>query len=52
MGRIPAAAKERMLKAQEEWKGEFLGTLLGFRHTKAPNQVTRKNLDLTEASNI
>ena len=29
-----------MEAATEEWKGERLGTLLGFKHTKAPNQVT------------
>jgi hypothetical protein len=39
-GRIPPAAKSRMEAATEEWKGDFLGSLLGFRHTKAPNQVT------------
>ena len=25
--------------AEEKWKGEKLGSLLGFRHLKAPNQV-------------
>ena len=35
--RIPAGKLEA---ATEEWKGERLGTLLGFKHTKAPNQVT------------
>ena len=39
-GQIPQAAKQRMEAATEEWKGERLGTLLGFKHTKAPNQVT------------
>ena len=39
-GQIPPAAKKRMEAATEEWKGERLGTLLGFKHTKAPNQVT------------
>ena len=39
-GQIPPAAKQRMEAATEEWKGERLGHLLGFRHTKAPNQIT------------
>ena len=39
-GQIPPAAKQRMEAATEEWKGERLGTMLGFKHTKAPNQVT------------
>ena len=39
-GQIPPAARLRMEAATEEWKGERLGSLLGFRHTKAPNQIT------------
>ena len=39
-GEIRPAARQRMEAATEEWKGERLGLLLGFRHTKAPNQIT------------
>ena len=39
VGRLGEAARKRKEDAEEEWKGEKLGTLLGFRHLKAPNQV-------------
>jgi hypothetical protein len=39
-GKIPPSVKQRIEAATEEWKGERLGSLLGFKHTKAPNQVT------------
>ena len=39
-GRIPPEAKKRKEDAEEEWKGEHEGYLLGFKHSKAPNQVT------------
>jgi hypothetical protein len=39
-GRIPASTKERLERARDEWKGEFLGNLIGYRHKKAPNQIT------------
>ena len=37
---MPAGAKKRKDDAEEEWKGEKLGPLVGFRHLRAPNQVT------------
>jgi hypothetical protein len=40
MGRLPKEAKQRKELAEEEWKGEKLGKLIGFRHLRAPNQVT------------
>ena len=39
-GRIPEQTKLRLEAGGEEWKGKHLGTLLGFKHTKAPNQIT------------
>ena len=39
-GRLPKEAKQRKELAEEEWKGEKLGRLIGFRHLRAPNQVT------------
>jgi hypothetical protein len=39
-GRIPEPTKLRLGEGEEEWKGKHLGTLLGFKHTKAPNQIT------------
>ena len=38
-GSLGASAKKRKEDAEEEWKGEKLGPLIGFRHLKAPNQV-------------
>ena len=40
IGRLPEDAKQRKELAEEEWKGEKLGKLIGFRHLRAPNQVT------------
>ena len=40
VGALPADAKKRRDAAEEEWKGEKLGPLVGFRHLRAPNQVT------------
>ena len=40
VGVLPAGAKKRKDDAEEEWKGEKLGPLVGFRHLRAPNQVT------------
>ena len=40
VGVLPAGAKKRKDAAEEEWKGEKLGPLVGFRHLRAPNQVT------------
>ena len=39
VGDLGEAARKRKEAAEEEWKGEKLGPLLGFRHLKAPNQV-------------
>ena len=39
-GRIPEPSRSRMEAGAEEWKAKHLGTLLGFKHTKAPNQIT------------
>ena len=39
VGNLGDAARKRKEAAEEEWKGEKLGPLLGFRHLKAPNQV-------------
>ena len=41
VGNLGEPARKRKEAAEEEWKGEKLGPLLGFRHLKAPNQVTR-----------
>ena len=40
VGKLPEPAKKRKEAAEEEWKGEKLGPLIGFRHLRAPNQVT------------
>ena len=40
VGALPPLAKQRKENAEEEWKGEKLGPLIGFRHLRAPNQVT------------
>ena len=39
VGNLGEGARKRKEAAEEEWKGEKLGSLLGFRHLKAPNQV-------------
>ena len=39
VGVLPTDAKKRKEAAEEEWKGEKLGPLVGFRHLRAPNQV-------------
>ena len=44
-GRIPEYKKNRLEKMREEWKGKFLGPLIGFRHRKAPNQITGPLVD-------
>ena len=40
IGKLPEAAKRRKEAAEEEWKSRKLGPLIGFRHLRAPNQVT------------
>ena len=40
VGQLPPDAKARKEAAEQEWKGQKLGPLIGFRHLRAPNQVT------------
>ena len=40
VGVLPPDAKARKEAAEQEWKGQKLGPLIGFRHLRAPNQVT------------
>ena len=39
-GRIPPGKKEMLEDVREEWNDQHLGNLTGFRHRKAPNQIT------------
>ena len=36
----PSQHKERLERARDEWKGEYLGNLIGYRQKKATNQIT------------
>ena len=44
--RLGERQKERFLACKEEWKGEVLGELVGYRHLSAPNQITGHLVDL------
>ena len=42
---FPVSTKERLESARAEWKGNFLGTLIGYRHRQASNQITGHFVD-------
>ena len=44
-GKLPPAAKERLEKTTLEWKSQHLGSLIGYRHKQAPNQITGHLVD-------
>ena len=44
--RLGQERKERLAACKEEWKGEILGELVGFRHLSAPNQITGHLVDV------
>ena len=44
-GKLPPAAKERLEKTKLEWKSQHLGSLIGYRHKQAPNQITGHLVD-------
>ena len=45
-GRLPPTTKDRLLRARLEWNEDHLGTLIGYRHKQAPNQITGHLVDL------